>query len=323
MWDNTVVKLNEPTPKLTKKIAHFVDANQYVDDWIASGSERELSSILDLYPEHISINDSVVNLYVNFNKRTYFNVMSFILTFNNLLYDTVSFTVMSPKWIAGNQQATVDWLSRKVVAMLTDADGYASYEPEVDRIYEIVSAIVDPDAKQVNLYSGFQAWMLPKIFKRIVQKKYHELMPDKDNIRSFPVNVTVQGSRIREVNGMKWSFIIKSSNIFEHFIKLALIHFAFRMMASCGYFRDIVFGDVEQFLEYGPKFNQYINTNSKYSVFKTLHIFFDKEILDELKSAQDFNISLTDKQKIEHMNTYTEKLKEMLEKPIRVNPLIA
>ena len=63
--------------------------------------------------------------------------------------------------------------------------------------------------------------------------------------------------------------------------------------------------------------------DNRFDYVKEAREIFDKEILDELKSAQDFNISLTDKQKIEHMNTYTEKLKEMLEKPIRVNPLIA
>ena len=76
---------------------------QYVDDWLASGSERELEDAIELYPEHVSINESMVKLYVNFNRRTYCSVMSFILTLNNLLYGSVSYTVMSPKWIAGTQ----------------------------------------------------------------------------------------------------------------------------------------------------------------------------------------------------------------------------
>ena len=222
---------------------------QYVDDWLASGSERELEDAIEFYPEHVSINESMVNLYVNFNRRTYCSVMSFILTLNNLLYGSVSYTVMSPKWIAGTQQATTDPMSRRVVSMLTDAEGNGSYEPEVERIYEIVSTIVDPDAKHINIYSGFQAWLLPRVFKRIVQRSYHAL-PVKNGMRSFPVNV----KGVTYLHDISCDFTVYSKNIYEHFIKLTLIHYAFRNMSTCGYLRDFIFRNVDQFLEYGPQF---------------------------------------------------------------------
>ena len=43
----------------------------------------------------------------------------------------------------------------------------------------------------------------------------------------------------------------------------------------------------------------------------------------ELESAKDSNTSLTDEEIIEHINIYTDKLREMLIKPMKVNPLIA